>query len=204
MYATVHHFSRRVAGSAPDWGADLAARLYDGDLPSGFCVLAEFGGREGVAVSYWTTREAASRAASRRIDGSALALDVAVYEVIDRDAGVAAGERPAVAQVMTFDGPRSQAQVAASERAGRERLWPAVRALPGLVGVHVLRDEDNAVVVVSLATSLEALEAGQKAVLTTELLPDEDPALLAEPDRVQIHRVLAARLPETSRTGQPA
>ncbi len=204
MYATVHHFHRRSVEQAPGWGADLAARLYDGDAPAGFGVLTEFGGREGVAVSYWPTREAASRAASRSIDGGVLALDVTVYEVIERDAGVASGERPAVAQLMAFDGPRSEAQSAASERAGRERLWPAVRDVPGLVGVHVLRDEDNGIVVISLATSLEVLEAGQKAIMSTKLLPDEDPALLSEPDRVQVHRVLAARLPDTARAEQPA
>jgi hypothetical protein len=204
VYATVHHFHRQAADRSPGWGADLAARFHGGDTPSGFCVLAEFGGREGVAVSYWPTRDAASRAASQRIDGGVLALDVTVYEVIERNTGISAGEQPAVAQLVAFDGPRSQAQAAASERAGQERLLPAVQHVPGLVGVHVLRDEDNAVLVISLTTSLEALEAGQRAVLATELLPDEDPALLDEPDRVQIHRVIAARLPATSRTEQPA
>jgi hypothetical protein len=203
MYATVHQFRRSMAGEAPGWADALADRLF-ADVPSGFCVLAEFGGRDGAAVSYWSTREAAERAADHRIGAGAVGLDVAVYEVIERNAGVASEERPAVAQLMAFDGPRSAIQSAASERAGRERLWPAVRDVPGLVGVHVLRDEDNGLLVMSMATSLEVLEAGQKAIGGTELLPDEDPALLSDPDRVQLHRVLAARLPETATTGERA
>jgi hypothetical protein len=204
VHATVHYFHRRVADETPGWSADLAARLYGEDRPSGFCVLAEFGGREGAALSYWPTREAATRAALRSIDGAAMPLDVTVYDVVDSDAGTAAGEPAAVAQLTVFDGPRSRAQADAADRAGRERLWPAVQDLPGLVGVHVLRDADNGVVVVTLATSVEVLEAGQRAVLTTELLPGEDPALLGEPDRVQVHRVLAADLPAIAMAGERA
>jgi hypothetical protein len=203
VYATTHFFRRSIGDSTAGWADALAEQLY-ADRPTGSCVLTEFGGREGLAVSFWSTRDEAERAADRSIDGGPVPLDVSVYEVVESDRGTAAGERAAVAQVVVFDGPRSDAQAGASERAGRDRLWPAVCGLPGLVGVHVLRDEDNGVVVISLATSLDVLEAGQKAIMSTELLPDEDPALLSEPDRVQIHRVLDARLPDTARAEQPA
>jgi hypothetical protein len=203
VHATVHFFRRSIAEETPGWAAALADRLHP-DPPAGFCVLAEFGGREGAALSFWPTRADAERAACRRIEGPALPMDVSVYEVVDSQAGTAASDAAVVAQLTVFDGPRSEAQAAAADRAGRERLWPATRDLPGLVGVHVLRDDGNGVVVLSLATGVEVLEAAQRAVLSTELLPGEDPALLGDPDRVQVHRVLAARLPETTMVGRPA
>lgn len=203
MHATVHYFSRRIAGESAGWGAELASRLRLQDA-SGYLVLGELGGRSGAAVSYWPTREAADAAAQRSVDGGPVPLDVTVYDVVEADAGTAAGEQPRVAQLTVFDGPRSRAHAEAAELAGRRRLWPAVQDLPGLVGVHALRDADNGVVVISLATTVEVLEAGQRAVLGTELLPEEDPALLGEPDRVEIHRVVDARLPVAGRTGAPA
>ena len=69
------------------------------------------------------------------------------------------------------------------------RIWPAIRGLSGLVGVYVLRGRDLSSVVVTLATSVETLDAAQRAVMATELAPGEDPALLPGPDRVEIHRV---------------
>ena len=203
MHATVHFFRRSIADEAPGWAAALADRLHP-DRPAGYCVLAELGGREGAALSFWPTRADADRAAGRSIEGGPVPLDVSVFEVVESHLGTAAGEAALVAQLTVFDGPRSQAQADAAERAGRDRLWPATRDLPGLVAVHVLRDEGNGAVVVSLATGIEVLEAAQRAVLTTELLPDEDPALLSDPDRVQVHRVLAARLPETAAAGERA
>jgi hypothetical protein len=203
VHATVHHFRRSIPDETPGWAAALADRLHPG-RPAGFCVLGEFGGREGAAVSFWPTRADAERASARSIDGGPLPLDVTVSEVVDSHLGRAAGEPALVAQLMVFDAPRSQAQADAADRAGRERLWPATRDIPGLVAVHVLRDDGNGVVVLSLATGVEVLEAAQRAIQSTELLPDEDPALLSDPDRVQVHRVLAARLPETAMAGEPA
>ena len=203
MHATIHSFRRSIGDEAPGWAAALADRLYP-DRPTGFCVLGEFGGRAGAAVSFWPTRADAELAAGRGVDGGPLPLDVTVSEVVDTHLGTAAHEPAVVAQLTVFDGPRSQAQADAADRAGRERLWPATRDLPGIVAVHVLRDDGNGVVVISLATGVEVLEAAQRAVLTTELLPGEDPALLGDPDRVQVHRVLAARLPDTAAAGERA
>ena len=50
-------------------------------------------------------------------------------------------------------------------------------------------------VIVTLATSVETLDAAQRAVMATELTPGEDPALLPGPDRVEIHRVTGHHLP---------
>ena len=82
---------------------------------------------------------------------------------------------------MCFDGPRAPEQAAAEDLAGRRRIWPAIRGLSGLVGVYALRGSDLSSVVVTLATSVETLDALQRAVMATELGPDEDPALLPDP-----------------------
>lgn len=106
---------------------------------------------------------------------------------------------PAFAQLTWFDGPRSRAVIEASERAGRHRIWPAVRDLPTAIGALVCRAEDGAELVVSLSTSLQGLQDEQNAIMATSLLPGEDAALLTGPDRIQIARVLShvvARAPQ--------
>ena len=57
------------------------------------------------------------------------------------------------------------------------------------MNVYVLRGSDLSSVVITLATSVDTLDAAQQAVMATELTPGEDPALLPGPDRVEIHRV---------------
>jgi hypothetical protein len=96
---------------------------------------------------------------------------------------------------MYFDGPRAPEQVAAEDLAGRQRIWPAIRNLGGLVGVYVLRRPDLGFVVITLTTSAEALDATARAVMSTELLPGEDPALLPGPDCIEIHHVTGYHLP---------
>ena len=76
-----------------------------------------------------------------------------------------------------------------------QRIWPAIRGLSGLVGVYILRGSDLSSVVVTLATSVETLDAAQRAVMATELTPGEDPALLPGPDRVEIHYVTGHHMP---------
>jgi hypothetical protein len=84
---------------------------------------------------------------------------------------------------------------ATQDLAGRQRIWPAIRGLSGLVGIYVLRGSDLGSVIVTLATSVETLDAAQRAVMATELTPGEDPALLSGPDRVEIHRVTGRHRP---------
>jgi hypothetical protein len=100
---------------------------------------------------------------------------------------------------MYFDGPRAPEIAAAADRAGRERIWPAVSGLDGLTGVYVLRRGDLGAVIITLATSVETLDAAARATLSTELLPGEDPALLPGPDRIEIHHVTGYHLPAASR-----
>jgi hypothetical protein len=117
-----------------------------------------------------------------------------VYQVTDTEDGPAAAQTPAYARLVCFDGPRAPEQVAAEDLAGRQRIWPAIHGLTGLVSVYVLRGSDLSSVVITLATSIETLDAAQQAVMATELTPGEDPALLPGPDRVEIHRVTSHHL----------
>jgi hypothetical protein len=97
---------------------------------------------------------------------------------------------PAVASVLTFTGPVSAAVLAAGERAGRERIRPAMAGHPG--GVRMLefwQPELRRQILITLATSVESLEEGGKKIAGLPLLPDEDVALLPGPDHVEMFRV---------------
>lgn len=100
------------------------------------------------------------------------------------------------AQLTYFDGPRSAELVAANEHAGRDRIMPAMSAHPQLrdelVAVYNLRQPDGGEVVVVITRTEEALHIGQQVITSLELLPDEDPALLPGPDRVEIYEVVYA------------
>lgn len=101
-----------------------------------------------------------------------------------------------IAQIAYFDGPRSPEIVAASERAGRERITPAVSAdkelRTGHRGTFVLRQPDGTQLVLVLADSAATLDRGEAIIIATQLLPGEDPALLTGPDRVERYEVVAA------------
>ncbi len=196
MYATVHRFRRSLAEETDGWGQALAADLHPGTGSPGTCTLAELGGATGLVVALWNDRGTALAAADHRAPGAGRVwVGARVYEVVDVDGGNA---EAGFAQATWFDGPISQAQADASMFAGRERVRPAVRKVDGYGGVYVLVAEDNSTVVFGFADSTEALEAGQKAIMSTELLPGEDPALLPGPHRVDIHRVLHTSLPSLS------
>lgn len=113
-----------------------------------------------------------------------------VLVTVWRDAGDAAGA-PLGNGARDYD---------AAFHAGVDHAAPAVRDLPGQVASFVGRGDDGSAVVVSLTTSLQALEDAQAAITATELLPDEDPALLPGPDRLQLCWVLAT----SNRAGAPA
>lgn len=104
-----------------------------------------------------------------------------------------ADHEPAAAGVYYFDGPMSPAHRAAAVTANR-RISAAMATHPGGVRTLVLwQPERREQVVVVLATSLESLELGQRTVSTMELLPEEDPALLPGPSRVEVYRIGADR-----------
>ncbi|MCX2948728.1 hypothetical protein [Lentzea sp. NEAU-D7] len=94
------------------------------------------------------------------------------------------------AQLTYFDGPRGPEQLAAADFAAKQRIAPAAMAVPGNIRTYVLRRADGSEVVLSIAESEQALIDTQKAIMSTQLLPGEDPALLPGADRVEIYPVL--------------
>ena len=94
------------------------------------------------------------------------------------------------AQLTYFDGPRSPEQLAAHDFAARERIVPVISELGHSYRVYVLRRDDGSQIVVSIADSEQALLDAQKAIMSTELLPGEDPALLPGPDRIELYPVI--------------
>ena len=195
MYASVHSFRRQLPHETDCWANALASALHEGQRPVATCTLAQLAGLSGAVVTLWPDRAQAESAAGRRVPGPVTWLDSGCYEVVAIQGCVAAGQPPSYAQLTWFDGPRSAEQVAADDRAGRERIWPAVRAVDGSVGAWILRADGLGMLVLGLAISVETLEEVQRAIMGSELLPGEDPALLTGPDRQDIHRVLFAELP---------
>ena len=94
------------------------------------------------------------------------------------------------AQLTYFDGPRTPQQMAAADFASRERIVPAVSKLSHSLRVYLLRRHDGSEIVVTIAESEQALLDMQKAIMGTDLLPGEDPALLPGPDRIELYPVI--------------
>lgn len=158
-------------------------------------VAADAGG----LLTLWQTREDAEQASARTAAARGprpvdLASD-AVYRVVTDQAGSSPEAAPTHAQLTWFDAPRTQEWSDAFTRAGQERIWPAVRDLPGLVRSLSLVGAGNAHLHVGLSTGLDPIEQVQQRIMSAPLLPWEDPALLTGPDRVGLHRVAAVRLP---------
>src|SRR5690349_682664 len=101
------------------------------------------------------------------------------------------------AQFTYFDGPRSAEVQAASEHAGRDRIQPAIEADPQmqqeLVSLLVVRKPDGGQVVIAVARTEAGLARAREVIMSTELLPDEDPTLLSEPDRIEVFEVVDSR-----------
>jgi hypothetical protein len=95
------------------------------------------------------------------------------------------------AQLTYFDGPRTPEQLAADDFAARERILPALSKLGHPVRLYLLRRHDGSEIVVLIADSEQALLDAQKAIMSTGLLPGEDPALLPGPDRIELYPVIA-------------
>jgi hypothetical protein len=192
MYAHVQQLIRRpgdAENGRPGAGPDEVAPGFAGAMS-----LQQLGGSAAVYITMWDS-EAAARAAG--LGDPLTAQRTGGYEVTAAERGRAAGTVPTHARLLYFDGPRAPEQVAAEDRGGRDRLWPATRNLEGLVGLYVLRAPDSGAVIITLATSVAAIDAAQRAVMSTQLLPGEDPALLGGPDGVEIHQVADYQMPVT-------
>ena len=105
------------------------------------------------------------------------------------------------AQLTYFDGPRSQELITAADRAGRERIEPAILARQDLrddlVAAYVLRREDGGEITVVIVEHEHTLDRAVEVIMGTELLPGEDSALLHDPDRVdgfEVVRTVGVRM----------
>jgi hypothetical protein len=123
------------------------------------------------------------------------------YHVIENRPGHGTGPATYM-QVVEFSGPRSEEWVAAEQRAATERLGPATEGIDGIVSITRMRAADNAYLVIVLAESMDAFDVASQAIMSTALLPGEDPELLGAPDRVGFYRLVHADLPITE--GSPA
>jgi hypothetical protein len=118
------------------------------------------------------------------------------YHLIETRPGRSAGPATYL-QVVEFSGPRSEEWVAAEQRAAVGRLGPATEGIAGIVSVLRMRAADNAYLVAVLAESLDVFDAASQAIMSTDLLPGEDPAFLDGPDRISFYRLVHADLPLT-------
>jgi hypothetical protein len=191
MYAYLDHSPRGGDHSASHPAAGPGPANRPGLL--GSADFSQLAGSAEVRLTLWDTAASATAFLAER--AAMTALPGEIYEVTENRAGPAAAQPPACARLMYFDGPRAPEQVAAGDLAGQQRIWPAIRGLDGLVGIYLLRGPDLGSVVITLATSVPALDVIARTVMSTELLPGEDPALLPGPDRIEIHHVTGYHLP---------
>lgn len=159
----------------------------------GGITFGQLAGPAEVLLTFWDTAAGADSFPGPR-PGEA-GRPGGVYEVADARAGTAAGQTPSYAAMPYFDGPLLPDLAAAADHAWRQRLWPAICGVDGLVATYVLRQDDLGTVVVHLGTSLEALDAAGRAIQATSLLPGEDPALLPGADRIELHHVTGYDMP---------
>jgi hypothetical protein len=194
MHARLDRYNSQPGhrAAAPDL-ADLSSGVAGQPGLLRCLTFRQVGGPATVRLTLWDTEASASGCSAP--DAGLASPAAEIYQVTHTEDGLAASQVPAYARLVCFDGPRAPELAEAEDLAGRQRIWPAIRGLSELTGVCVLRGSDLSTVIVTLATSVEALDAAQRAVMATELTPGEDPALLPGPDRVEIHRVTGYHLP---------
>jgi len=194
MYAHLNRAGRAGHGPDPSSQASTDAASQPGLL--GSVTFRQLAGPADVCLTLWDTTTSAAAFAGRH-NGQA-PLPAEIYQVTAAREGPAAAQVPTCARLMYFDGPQAPEQAAAADRAGRDRIWPAIRGLSGLTGIYVLQAKDLGAVVITLATSIEALDAAARAAMSTELMPGEDPALLPGPDQIEIHHITGYHVPAAS------
>lgn len=188
MHVTIHPLIG-LYEAPQDWPeAAVAALTHIGPRPVAVLAMQIVPGPSGSLLSLWPT-EAAARTAADSVPpvGAGPGL---VYRSVWQEPGDLGRAR--FAQLLTF-GPTDDPEVRRARRvASVDRILPIVRALEGWrEGVHC-EGRDGSHVTVALAESLEDLEAMTAAVLSSRLLPGEDPAMLTGADRVELMRVVRA------------
>jgi hypothetical protein len=193
MHATVHSIDGIPGPQDTSWVDAVLTALRSRGVPAGALVAAPMGIGPGTVVALWDDGTDAATAPSGPA-GSVTLSPGRAYEVDVRKAGVGTGPARYL-QLLTFDGPHDADWSAAYDRAGEHRVWPAVRDVPGIVEFVGGRARDGARFGATAAESVEALEASAAAIMSTELLPGEDPAHLTGPDSLAVLRLLHADLP---------
>lgn len=195
MHATIHTIDGIPGPQDTSWVDEVLTALRAAATPAGALITRPLGPGPGYVIALWDNAAAAAAVtAGFGSTGSVTVGPSRSYEVESRRAGVSI-EPAHYLQMLVFEGPRSPEWSAAYARAGEQRIWPAVRDLPGLVEHVGGTAADGAVFSATLAQSVDALEASTGAIMSTELLPGEDPAHLAGPDSFTILRLLHADLP---------
>lgn len=189
MHATVHALDGVPGPQDNSWVDAVLTTL---GHPTGALVGRPLGLGPGWAVAFGTDGGPAGTGAA----GPVTVGPGTPYRLDDLRTGTSAGPARYL-QLVTFD-RRSEDWGRAFDRSGEERIWPAVRAVPGLVAGLTGSGPDGARIALTLTDSVEALEAGAAATLSTTLLPWEDPAHLTGPDALVLLRLLHADLPALS------
>jgi hypothetical protein len=100
------------------------------------------------------------------------------------------------AQLTMFDGPRSPELLAAAERATNERIIPLIDSnteiRDDLVATYELRQADGGHAVLIISRNEATLDKMTELIMTSELLPGEDPDLLPGPSRAERYEVAEA------------
>jgi len=183
MQATVHLIDGVPGPQDNSWVDAVLAHLGG----TAALVARPIGLGPGAVVAFGTAATAGFTA------GPVTARPGTAYEIVEQRPGRGTG-RARYLQLTGFTG-RGPEWLAAHDRADQERIWPAVRDLPGLVGVLVGSTSDGGRIAITLAESVESLEAGSAAILSTELLPWEKPEHMTGPDSVAVLRLLHADVP---------
>lgn len=127
-----------------------------------------------------------------------------IYEVRDDDHGVAFDATPTAASIAWFAGPMSEARAAIGRRARRERIAPAVIAIPGVVRlISLFQADTQEPCTLSLLTSAEVGPAVRAVLDVVELAPEE--GWVRNPDRTEFFGVAATaagRAGRAAATGQ--
>jgi hypothetical protein len=193
MQATVHLVDGVPGPQDNSWVDAVIAHLDATSHPSaGALVGRPIGLGPGAVVAFGRADPAGFTA------GAVTAGPGTAYEIVRQRTGRGTGPARYL-QLTTFTG-RSPQWCAAFDRASEERIWPAVRNLPGLVDVLAGSTSDGGRVALTLAESVETLEAGAAAILSTELLPWEKPEHMTGPDGIAVLRLLHADVPAAAPT----
>jgi hypothetical protein len=192
QFATIHRFRQWPQDESEEWGRALVADLHGDRRPRATLVLGRLDGTDGAVVALWD--ETVEAEAAVRSGDDARWLDARVYRVVEHQAGMAPREKPRFAQVVWLNAGGGADRAEAILRAGRERIAPAVRDVPGVIDTAVLRADDDSIVVVTLVTDISVPETMQRAILASPLLPWQDPTTINQPDRIDVQRVLDAHL----------